>query len=143
LKYFLTFYRNIPSYGQYNIYATTPGCIGSSNCYKRTQVEYQLRLQPGQLTTVYLDQNVFEDSRTLLYSGPVSPISESFRPAITLRPALNSTVKGEIVIMADTIDFVRNSSAAPFIISILEHNLTLAKNSSAVSWKPLNRKYSI
>ncbi|KAG1309311.1 hypothetical protein G6F64_005408 [Rhizopus arrhizus] len=136
----ITYQPNIPSYGQYNIYATTPGCIGSSNCYKRTQVEYQLRLQAGQLTTVYLDQNVFEDSRTLLYSGPVSPISENFRPAITLRPALNSTVKGEIIIMADTIDFVRNSSAAPFIISILEHNLTLAKNSSAVSWKPLNQQ---
>ncbi|EIE75573.1 hypothetical protein RO3G_00277 [Rhizopus delemar RA 99-880] len=132
---------NIPSYGQYSIYVTTPGCIGSSNCYKRTQVEYLLRLQAGQLTTVYSDQNVFEDSRTLLYSGPVSPTSESFRPTITLRPALNSTVKGEIVIMADTIDFVRNSSAAPFIISILEHNLTLAKNISAVSWKPLNLAY--
>ncbi|RCI06967.1 hypothetical protein CU098_013732 [Rhizopus stolonifer] len=136
----ITYQPYIPSYGQYKIYATTPGCVGSSNCYKRTQVEYQLQLQPGQITTFYSDQNVFEDTRTLIYSGPVGPISESFKPSITLRPAFNATRKGNVVIMADTMDFIKDMSLNPPIISILEYNLTLAKNVSAVSWGPLKQQ---
>jgi hypothetical protein len=137
-------YRNIPSQGQYEVYATTPGCVGSSNCFTRTQVEYQLQLSPGITTTVYSDQNVYSDNRFLLYIGFISPLSSSFRPSITLRSATNATapINGgkDVQIMADTIEFVRNVTAAP-LFSILEYNLTNATlNSSAISWKPLNRK---
>lgn len=86
---------------------------------------------------------MFEDTRTLIYSGPVGPISESFKPSITLRPAFNATRKGNVVIMADTMDFIKDMSLNPPIISILEYNLTLAKNVSAVSWGPLKRKRPI
>ncbi|CEG69230.1 hypothetical protein RMATCC62417_05336 [Rhizopus microsporus] len=131
---------HIPLLGQYNIYATTPGCVGSTNCYQRTQVEYQLQLLPGQSIVVYLDQNVFEDTRTLLYSGLVMPKSNNFRPSITLRPASNATIQGTATIMADNLDLIRNSSTILPIISILEYNLTLAQNTSAVSWKALNEQ---
>ena len=142
ILHYLIFFicSHIPLLAQYNIYATTPGCVGSANCYQRTQVEYQLQLLPGQSIVVYLDQNVFEDTRTLLYSGLDMPKSNNFRPSITLRPAFNATIQGTATIMADNLDLIRNSSTILPIISILEYNLTLAQNASAVSWKALNGK---
>lgn len=141
---FYFIFRNIPAQGQYEIYATTPGCVGSSNCFTRTQVEYQLQLSPGfPSTTVIADQNVYEDKRFLLYSGPISPVSPNFRPSIILKPASNATRSpggGETVqIMADTIEFVRNMTA-PSLVSILEYSPANNTNSTAISWKPLNRK---
>ncbi|KAI7880797.1 cortical protein marker for cell polarity-domain-containing protein [Mucor mucedo] len=140
---------NIPAQGQYDVYATTPGCVGSSNCFTRTQVEYSLELSPGfPVTTIISDQNTFTDHRILLYSGYISPVSTNFRPSITLRPAPNATKPSNndanVQIMADTIEFVRNMTAAP-LVSILEYNPANATNTTAISWKPLNRSivYSI
>lgn len=137
-------FRNIPAQGQYDVYATTPGCVGSSNCFTRTQVEYLLELSPGfPVTTIISDQNTFTDNRILLYSGYISPVSTDFRPSITLRPAPNATRPSNnspnVQIMADTIEFVRNVTAAP-LVSILEYNPANATNTTAISWKPLNRK---
>lgn len=42
--------------------------------------------------------------------------------------------------MADTIEFVRNVTAAP-LVSILEYSPTNVTNATTISWKPLNRKY--
>lgn len=128
------------------MYATTPGCVGSSNCFTRTQVQYELQLSPGfPPTTIIADQNVYSDRRFLLYSGAISPVSSSFRPSITLRPAPNATQSSgggaTVQIMADTIEFVRNMTAAP-LVSILEYNPANATNSTAISWKPLNRKFT-
>ncbi|GAA5809418.1 hypothetical protein MFLAVUS_002826 [Mucor flavus] len=110
---------NIPTQGQYDVYATTPGCVGSSNCFTRTQVEYQLELSPGfPVTSIISDQNTFDDHRILLYSGYISPVSTNFRPSITLRPAPNAkspTMGQNVQIMADTIEFVRNVTAAPLV----------------------------
>ncbi|KAG1082897.1 hypothetical protein G6F42_022406 [Rhizopus arrhizus] len=139
----LVYEPNIPAQGQYDIYATTPGCVGSSNCFQRTQVEYTLQLSPGVVSTVISDQNTFSDRRTLLYSGFVSPVSSAFRPSITLKPAANATKpEGDNVsIMADTMEFVRNVTAPP-LVSILEYTPSLnnATDNTTVSWKPLNQQ---
>lgn len=139
-------FRNIPAQGQYDIYATTPGCVGSSNCFQRTQVEYQLQLSPGVVSTIILDQNTFSDRRTLLYSGFISPISSTFRPSITLKPATNATKPDgdNTSIMADTMEFVRNVTAPP-VVSILEYTPSLnnASDNTTISWKPLSRTVSI
>lgn len=71
-------------------------------------------------------------------------MSSNFKPTITLRPAANATqpINGgsNVQIMADTIEFVRNTTAAS-LVSILEYSPTNATmNSTAVSWKPLNRE---
>ncbi|KAK4521177.1 uncharacterized protein ATC70_013122 [Mucor velutinosus] len=139
----LIYEPNIPTQGQYDIYATTPGCVGSSNCFQRTQVEYTLQLSPGVVSTVLSDQNTFSDRRTLLYSGFISPVSSTFRPSITLKPATNATKPdGENVsIMADTIEFVRNVTAPP-LVSILEYTPSLnnATDNTTIAWKPLNQQ---
>ncbi|KAI8642326.1 cortical protein marker for cell polarity-domain-containing protein [Parasitella parasitica] len=142
----LVYEPNIPAQGQYDIYATTPGCVGSSNCFQRTQVEYQLQLSPGVVTTIVSNQNTFSDRRTLLYSGFISPVSSTFRPSITLKPATNATKPDgdDVSIMADTIEFVRNVTAPP-LVSILEYTPSLnnASNGTAISWKPLNQQLSL
>lgn len=135
---------NIPAQGQYEVYATTPGCVGSSNCFTRTQVQYELQLSPGfPPTTIIADQNVYSDRRTLLYSGAISPVSSGFRPSITLRPAPNATQASgggaTVQIMADTIEFVRNMTSPP-LVSILEYSPANATNSTAISWRPLNEQ---
>ncbi|KAL7326618.1 hypothetical protein PS15p_208924 [Mucor circinelloides] len=139
----LVYEPNIPAQGQYDIYATTPGCVGSSNCFQRTQVEYTLQLSPGIVSTVISDQNTFSDRRTLLYSGFISPVSSAFRPSITLKPAANATKPDgdNVSIMADTIEFVRNVTAPP-LVSILEYTPSLnnATDNTTVSWKPLNQQ---
>lgn len=145
--FFFVIFRNIPAQGQYDVYATTPGCVGSSNCFTRTQVEYLLELSPGfPVTAIISDQNTFTDNRILLYSGYISPVSTDFRPSITLRPAPNATKPSnnspDVQIMADTIEFVRNVTATP-LVSILEYNpanATNTTNTTVISWKPLNRK---
>ncbi|CEP11286.1 hypothetical protein [Parasitella parasitica] len=142
----LVYEPNIPAQGQYDIYATTPGCVGSSNCFQRTQVEYQLKLSPGVEATIVSDQNTFSDRRTLLYSGLISPITSTFRPSITLKPAANATKPDgdDVSIMADTIEFVRNVTAPP-LVSILEYTPSLnnGSDSAAISWKPLNQQLSL
>ncbi|KAL9548227.1 hypothetical protein MBANPS3_005789 [Mucor bainieri] len=139
----LIYEPNIPAQGQYEIYATTPGCVGSSNCFQRTQVEYTLQLSPGVVSTVVSDQNTFSDRRTLLYSGFISPVSSVFRPSITLKPATNATKPDgdNVSIMADTIEFVRNVTAPP-LVSILEYTPSLnnATDNTTVAWKPLNQQ---
>ncbi|OAD00485.1 hypothetical protein MUCCIDRAFT_113967 [Mucor lusitanicus CBS 277.49] len=139
----LIYEPNIPAQGQYAIYATTPGCVGSSNCFQRTQVEYTLQLSPGVVSTVVSDQNTFADRRTLLYSGFISPVSSTFRPSITLKPAANATKPDgdNVSIMADTIEFVRNVTAPP-LVSILEYTPSLnnATDNTTIAWKPLNQQ---
>ena len=142
---FFFIFRNIPAQGQYEVYATTPGCVGSSNCFTRTQVEYQLQLSPDfPATTIISDQNVYNDDRFLLYSGIISPVSTNFRPSITLKPASNATRSSggsdTVQIMAATIEFVRNMTGTP-LVSVLEYRPADATNTSAISWKPLNRMY--
>jgi hypothetical protein len=140
----------IPAQGQYDIYAITPGCVGSSNCFQRTKIQYDLQLLPNTLLSVVSDQNTFSDRRTLIYSGLVAPVSDTFRPSITLRPAVNITMtdpEGTVYIMAETLEFVRNSSA-PTLVSILEYNTSApvvynTNDSLPSAWKPLNRKSTL
>ncbi|RCH80850.1 hypothetical protein CU098_002354, partial [Rhizopus stolonifer] len=112
----IVYQPNIPTQGLYEVYATTPGCVGSSNCYERTQVDYQFEFQPNVVTTLRVNQKVYSDTRILIYSGIISPVSANFRPSLTLAPASNASApsQGDFVsIMADTLEFIRNSSGVP------------------------------
>jgi hypothetical protein len=93
-----------------------------------------------------LDQNTFSDQKTLLYSGPISPATSDFIPTITLKPASNATQPenggDNVSIMADTIELVRNTTAAS-LVSILEYSPAIERSNhdgSIKSWKSLNRK---
>ncbi|KAI8985137.1 cortical protein marker for cell polarity-domain-containing protein [Pilobolus umbonatus] len=131
----------IPVQGQYEVFVTTPGCVGSSDCSQRTQVEYLLQFSPDTPPiTIASDQNTYMDRRVVLYSGPISRVSDTFRPSLTLRLAVDSiqSLDREYVVMiADSIEFIRNTTAPP-LISILEY---MPSSNEDVSWKPLNVSY--
>jgi hypothetical protein len=129
---YLLYYRYIASQGLYDIYVNTPGCVGTSSCDERAQVDLTLSLNPGQVTTVLLDQRVSTDSRRLLYSGPIAPTTDGFKPTIVLRP---STSMGAII-SADAIEFVRNTNGS-ILTSILDYYPQENK------WMPLSEQLPI
>ncbi|KAI8979857.1 cortical protein marker for cell polarity-domain-containing protein [Mycotypha africana] len=104
----------IAAQGYYDVYATTPGCVGTSTCDQRTQMQLTLDLTPGNTSTVILDQNIVSDERILIYSGPISSsISSSFRPTITMNVSPNATETtstNTVTIFGSAIAFMRNST---------------------------------
>ncbi|KAG0738175.1 hypothetical protein G6F35_005387 [Rhizopus arrhizus] len=122
----VTYKPYIPSQGTYEVYVTTPGCVGTSNCNQRTTVQLVIELTPGNQTQLSLSQQNYEDQRTLIYNGFVSPTTGSFQPSIILRVNPNNATQpssGTVSVIADSIEFVRNSSY-PALSSILEYHPT-------------------
>ncbi|KAI8381043.1 cortical protein marker for cell polarity-domain-containing protein [Radiomyces spectabilis] len=128
----------VPVQGNYAVYAKTPGCVGTSSCNQRTQIEFTMEMTPGNTTTMILDQAVYEDTKTLIYTGLVAASSEAFRPSLTLKVAPNATppASGTVSLVANSIEFIRNGTGAT-LVSILEyspHNLTM---NISPAWRPL------
>ncbi|KAI9264062.1 cortical protein marker for cell polarity-domain-containing protein [Phascolomyces articulosus] len=134
----VTYSPYIPVQGQYAVYATTPGCVGSSTCNERTQVDLTMQFTPGdQPTTITIDQNNFDDKNTLIYSGFVAASTAAFQPTITLSVAHNATASGSTVsIVADSIQFIRNGTNAT-LVSILEYSPSNFTQNITPAWRPL------
>ncbi|KAG2219729.1 hypothetical protein INT45_007768 [Circinella minor] len=134
----VTYSPYIPVQGQYSVYATTPGCVGSSTCNERTQVDLTLQLTPGgQPTIITIDQNNYEDMSTLIYNGFVPASNSAFQPTITLSVARNATASGSTVsIVANSIQFIRNGTNA-ILVSILEYSPSNFTQNITPAWKPL------
>lgn len=124
--------------GQYEVYAVTPGCVGSSTCNQRTQVDLELRFSPGSgPTTVTVDQTNTEDTTTLIYSGFIEASSDAFQPTITLTVAHNATASGYIVtLVADSFRFIRNGTNTT-LVSILEYSPQNYIQNITPAWRPL------
>jgi hypothetical protein len=133
----ILFQPYVSSMGLYQLYVTTPGCVGTSSCGERTQVDLTLTLSPGNTSVVTLDQNNTADSRQLIYTGLVSPTSDTFRPSIMLNVAKAAVAPsgGTISIVADSIELVKNSNGST-LVGILEFSLQ-NYTSNTTSYKPL------
>jgi hypothetical protein len=127
----------VASLGIYQVYVTTPGCVGASACGQRTQVDLTMTLSPGNTSVVTLDQANTADTRQMIYSGMVSPSIGSFKPTILLTVAKNATApsSGTVSIVADSIELVRNNTGAT-LVSVLEFSMQ-NYTSNTTSYKPL------
>lgn len=133
----ILFQPYVSSMGLYQLYVTTPGCVGTSTCGQRTQVDLTLTLAPGNSSVVTLDQTNTADVRQMIYSGMISPTSDSFRPSVLLTVAKNATAPtgGTVSIVADSIEVVNNSTGST-LASILEFSMA-NYTSNTTSYKPL------
>ncbi|KAI9027635.1 cortical protein marker for cell polarity-domain-containing protein [Phycomyces nitens] len=123
----VTYAPNIAVQGSYIVSMHTPGCIGSSSCGQRTQVDLVLQMTPQNTTTVTIDQTNTEDQTTIIYSGQMAASTTSFQPTVLLRlsESARSPTDKTTVIIADSISFTLNTTA-PNLVSILEYKqLTL------------------
>ncbi|KAI8150283.1 cortical protein marker for cell polarity-domain-containing protein [Fennellomyces sp. T-0311] len=134
----VTYSPYIPVQGQYAVYATTPGCVGSSTCNERTQVDLTLQFAPGgQTTTITIDQTNYDDRTDLIYSGFIAASTSAFQPTITLGVAHNATATGNTVsIVAESLQFIRNGTNAT-LISILEYSPSNYTQNITPAWRPL------
>ncbi|CAO3672752.1 unnamed protein product [Rhizopus stolonifer] len=118
----VTYQPYIPSQGNYSVYVTTPGCVGTSNCDQRTKVQLLIELTPGNQTTLSLSQQNYEDQRTLIYEGTVSA-SGTFQPKVVLKiDTANVTLPSSstVSVIADSMEFIRTSNYTS-LSSILEY----------------------
>ncbi|KAI8879132.1 hypothetical protein K501DRAFT_336282 [Backusella circina FSU 941] len=131
----VTYQPYIIAQGLYDVYVNTPGCIGTSTCNQRTQVELVVDLLSGNQSSMILDQQYTDDQRTLIYSGTVAATSDSFHPSITLHISPNATTPSSdtISIVASSIEFVRKVNGTT-LSSILDY---YPKNNT---WIPLSEQ---
>lgn len=107
----------------YNVYVTTPGCVGTSTCNQRSQVALDISMTPGNTSTLILDQRNTADNRSLIYTGPIAATSDTFQPSVVLRVAPDAVAPASsntISIVAASIQFMRNTSSAK-LSSILNY----------------------
>lgn len=109
----VTYQPYIAAQGLYNVYMITPGCVGTSTCDQRTQMQLTLEMTPGNSTTYVLDQRISSDQRALIYSGSISATTDAFKPSVVMRVAADATATSSTVsIIAGSIQFDRNTTGA-------------------------------
>lgn len=81
----MTFYPYVASTAYYEVYVYIPGCSYTGDCDSRTTVDMEVfPRQNGLGWTSTISQQVQEDTRTLVYSGPIDMTSEAFSPTVIL-----------------------------------------------------------
>jgi hypothetical protein len=79
----MTFYPYVSSTAFYEVYLFIPGCLYTGDCDSRTTVDTEVFPRQGGLGwTSTISQQVQEDTRVLLYSGPMDLSSEAFSPTV-------------------------------------------------------------
>jgi hypothetical protein len=79
----MTFYPYVSATAYYEVYLFIPGCLYTGDCDGRTTVDTEVFPRQGGLGwTSTISQQVQEDTRTLLYSGPMDLSSEAFTPTV-------------------------------------------------------------
>ncbi|KAF7727896.1 hypothetical protein EC973_006895 [Apophysomyces ossiformis] len=137
----VTYKPYIPAQGQYEVFAHTAGCVGSSTCGQRTQVEMILSFFPGIQQTITIDQTNAQDKLTLIYRGTIAATAGDFQPSVLLKVSPNATAPsgGIVSVIADAIQFVRNETSPP-LSSILEFSPRNASISGTLAWRPLSQQ---
>ncbi|KAI8385762.1 cortical protein marker for cell polarity-domain-containing protein [Blakeslea trispora] len=122
----------IASQGNYNVYITTPGCVGTSTCNQRTQAELTVEMTPGNATKYYLNQDIVSDQQTLIYSGIVSASTSNFQPSVTMKIAPNATAPSSqsVSLIGSSMAFNRNTTGSILSSVMIYHT---ANN----TWTPL------
>ncbi|RCI06116.1 hypothetical protein CU098_012425 [Rhizopus stolonifer] len=110
----VTYKPYISGQGFYDVYITTPGCVGTSTCNQRTQAQLTIEMTPGNVTTYLLDQNIVSDQQVLIYSGTVSASTSTFQPSVVMKIAPNATTSSteSISLIGDSMAFIRNTTGA-------------------------------
>jgi hypothetical protein len=105
----MTFYPYVSATAYYEVYLFIPGCVHTGDCDSRTTVDTEVFPQQGGLGwTSTISQQVQEDTRTLIYSGPMDLSSEAFTPTVLLALAKDpATVSGDqYTIVASGVELV-------------------------------------
>jgi len=106
----VTFYPYVSSAGYYDIYIIIPGCSSIGDCAGRSSVDIEVFPVPGGLGwTSTISEQVQEDTKTLVYSGPVDASTGSFTPTVALALAKSplSVASGKIYIsVAEAVELV-------------------------------------
>lgn len=109
----LTYHPYVSASGNYNVYLSVPGCQNLQDCSKRTSVK--VTIMPGAnlpAATTTVSQQVDDDTRQLVYSGPIYPSTPSYTSTVTLSLADNPTGSGsggQFDMVADGIQFLLTS----------------------------------
>ncbi|KAI7863016.1 cortical protein marker for cell polarity-domain-containing protein [Spinellus fusiger] len=137
----ITYTPYIPAQGQYTVYANTPGCVGSSTCNQRTQVQFTINTAINNSTRVIVDQAVTQDTRTAIYSGFLSATSSAFQPTIVLDVPTDATapISGTVSLVAASLEFIINSTGIT-LSSILEYSPQNYSTNITPAWRPLNQQ---
>lgn len=105
----LTFYPYVASTAYYEVYLFIPGCSYTSDCDSRTTVDMEVFPRQGGLGwTSTISQQVQEDTRTLVYSGPIDMTSEAFSPTVILALAADpaTTSDDQYTVVASGVELV-------------------------------------
>jgi hypothetical protein len=105
----MTFYPYVSATAYYEVYLFIPGCVHTGDCDSRTTVDTEVfPIQGGLGWTSTISQQVQEDTRTLIYSGPMDLSSEAFTPTVLLTLAKDpATVSGDqYTIVASGVELV-------------------------------------
>jgi hypothetical protein len=105
----MTFYPYVSATAYYEVYLFIPGCVHTGDCDSRTTVDTEVFPQQGGLGwTSTISQQAQEDTRTLIYSGPMDLSSENFTPTVLLALAKDpATVSGDqYTIVASGVELV-------------------------------------
>lgn len=87
----VTFYPYVSSSAVYEIYMVIPGCSTLGDCAGRTNVDIAIYpVQGGLGFSSSVSEQVQDDTRTLVYSGPVDASSDSFTPTVILSLSQNA-----------------------------------------------------
>lgn len=105
----MTFYPYVASTAYYEVYLYIPGCTYTGDCDSRTTVDMEVFPRQGGLGwTSTISQQVQEDTRTLVYSGPIDMTSEAFSPTVILALAADpaTTSDDQYTIVASGVELV-------------------------------------
>lgn len=87
----VTFYPYVSSSAIYNVYISIPGCSVLNDCAGRSDVDIDVYPVIGGLGySSTISEQVQDDTRTLVYTGPVDASSDSFTPTVVLSLSKNA-----------------------------------------------------
>lgn len=133
---------NLPETGNYSVYVFTPGCVGNSDCSRRTKAQYVTYVSPSLSVNTTVDQRNATDGYTLIYRGWIPATSDLFQPHVSLTLAENATQpSGKTAnLVAGYVQFVKEISNQE-LNSILEYQVDKwLQNTSAAAWGPLKNE---
>lgn len=105
----VTFYPYVSAAGYYDLYVLVPGCSAIGDCGTRTSVDIEVfPKQDGLGWTSTISERVQDDTRILVYSGPIDMSSGSFSPTVILALAEKpDTISGNsFTVVASAVELV-------------------------------------
>ncbi|KAI8384432.1 cortical protein marker for cell polarity-domain-containing protein [Radiomyces spectabilis] len=131
----------LPESGFYDVYMYTPGCVGTSSCGQRTDVDLTMYFSANHTVNRTLSQDTKQNRHDVIYSGYITSTSGTFQPHITMAIAHNATKPSNttVTVVANSIQFVKSASlsALSSILNYTETRSITPLNRSHLPWKSL------